>query len=649
MSYLKFDKEQLINLEYSLNREVLKSNMPGAYMSTTLNGCNTRKYHGLLICPINNFNGEKHLLLSSLDLSVVQNEEEFNLGIHRYKGGIYNPKGHKYIRDIDFGNVTKFSYGIGSVVLTMERVLMEKKELLLIRYILKEAPEPIMLRFRPFLAFRNIHNLSKANLFVNNKFNAVKNGISTALYEGYPQLFMQFNKSNEFIPVPYWYYDIEYQKELSRGYDYLEDLYVPGYFELYVAPGESIIFSAGTEEVNPYSLKQRFTKEQNKRHHRLTFISSLRQAANEFIVQKKNETDIIAGFPWYESITRQTFISLPGLATAIGDNYLYTAVLNTYTRYLKNGSFPDSINSLHPQYNSADNSLWFIWAVQQFSKTERSPKGAWQNYNSAIKEVLETIKNSAGDTVKMTDNGLISTAKDGTPLTWMDSWSNGKPAVERAGMPVEINALWYNAICFALEMSKLTGDTGFVDKWQYMAEKTGKAFIDTFWNEGHHHLADVVTNGVADWSVRPNMVIAASLDFSPLSTEQKKMIINIATKKLLTIMGLRTLAPDNIRYTGDITGDHKEREAVIHQGAVWPWLMQFFIEAYLKIYKQSGTGYAGQLTEASKDVMTEHCVGTLSEMYNGDPPHKAKGAISQAWSVAAIVYAHNLVHSYKQK
>jgi glycogen debranching enzyme len=145
------------------------------------------------------------------------------------------------------------------------------------------------------------------------------------------------------------------------------------------------------------------------------------------------------------------------------------------------------------------------------------------------------------------------------------------------------------------------------------------------------------------------MVIAASLDFSPLSTEQKKMIINIATKKLLTIMGLRTLAPDNIRYTGDITGDHKEREAVIHQGAVWPWLMQFFIEAYLKIYKQSGTGYAGQLTEAFKDVMTEHCVGTLSEMYNGDPPHKAKGAISQAWSVAAIVYAHNLVHSYKQK
>ncbi|MDD4754778.1 MAG: amylo-alpha-1,6-glucosidase [Prolixibacteraceae bacterium] len=647
MSYLKFDKEQLINLEYSLNRELLKSNMAGAYMSTTLNGCNTRKYHGLLICPICNFNDEKHLLLSSLDLSVLQGEEEFNLGIHRYKGGIYNPKGHKYIRNIDFGNVTKFTFRIGSIILTMERLLIEKKELILIRYILEEATEPVTLRFKPFLAFRNIHSLSKANLFVNNKFNTVANGITTKLYDGYPDLFMQFSKSNEFIPVPQWYYNIEYQKELSRGYEYLEDLFVPGYFELQLKPGESLTFAAGTEEVNPYSLKQRFTKEQKKHGHHLTFINSLKQAAKEFIIQRKGETDIIAGFPWYDSITRQTFISLPGLAAAINNNFLFAEVLNTYKQYLKNGLLPDNISSALPKYNSADNSLWFIWAVQQFSKTQRSPRGVWLNYRTTVKEILEAFKNSPGDIIRMTDDGLIYASREGIALTWMDSYYKGKPVAERAGLAVEINALWYNAICFALEMAELTGDTEFVGNWQHMPVKTGEAFINTFWNDGHHHLADVVTDGIADWSVRPNMVIAASLDYSPLSSEQKKMIINIATKKLLTKVGLRTLSPDHIRYEGNITGGPEQREAAIHQGAVWPWLIQFYIETYLKIYKQSGFEYARKLIQAFEEVLTEHCVGTLSEMYNGDPPHKAKGAFSQAWSVAAIVYAFNLVNNYK--
>jgi predicted glycogen debranching enzyme len=649
MSYLKFDKEQLINLEYSLNRELLKSNMAGAYMSASLNGCNTRKYHGLLICPINNFNGEKHLLLSSLDLSVLQGEEEFNLGIHRYKGGIYNPKGHKYIRNIDFGSVTKYTYRIGSVVLTMERLLVEKKQLILIRYILEEASERVTLRFRPFLAFRNIHSLSKANLFVNNKFDIVKNGISTKLYEGYPDLYMQFSKSNEFIPVPYWYYNIEYQKELNRGYEFLEDLFVPGYFELYAKPGDSFVFAAGTEEINPRSLKQRFTREQKKYGHRLSFITSLRQTAKEFIIQRKSETDIIAGFPWYESITRQTFISLPGLAAAINNNYLYAEVLNTYKQYLKNGLFPDNINSASPEYNSADNPLWFIWAVQQFSKTQRSPRGVWLNYSTTVKEILESLKNSDNGIIKMTDNGLLYTNKEGIALTWMNSCFEGKPVAERSGLVVEINALWYNAICFALEMAETSGDDKFIGEWQHIPDKTGDAFVRTFWNEGHHHLADVVTNGIADWSVRPNMVIAASLDHSPLSSEQKKMIISIAAKKLLTKVGLRTLSPDHIRYKGTVTGDAAQRETMIHQGAVWPWLMQFFAEACLKIFKQSGLGYVKQLIEAFEEVMTEHCVGTLSEMYNGDPPHKAKGAVSQAWSVAAIVYAYNLVYSYKQR
>jgi predicted glycogen debranching enzyme len=209
MHYLSFDQGQLINLEYSLYKEILRTNKAGSYLCTTLNGCNTRKYHGLLVSPIENFGGEKHVLLSALDETVIQNEAEFNLGIRRYQGGTYEPKGHKYIQHLDFGDVPKITYRVGGVILTKERLLVEKEEQVLIRYTLEEAKSPTTLRLKPFLAFRNIHALSKANMFVNTKFMQAENGIAMSLYEGYPNLVMQLSKNADFVPVPDWYYNIE--------------------------------------------------------------------------------------------------------------------------------------------------------------------------------------------------------------------------------------------------------------------------------------------------------------------------------------------------------------------------------------------------------------------------------------------------------
>jgi predicted glycogen debranching enzyme len=529
----------------------------------------------------------------------------------------------------------------------VERLLVEKKEQVLIRYTLEDTTKKTLLRFKPFLAFRNIHNLSKANLFVNSKFRTVPNGISTRLYDGYPELFMQFSKKNEFIPVPDWYYNIEYLKELHRGYDYLEDLFVPGYFEIYLEPGESVIFAAGTEISAPVSLKQRFTREQKKRISRYTFLSSLKHAGEQFISKNKNETSIIAGFPWYDSITRQTFISLPGLALATHKNSLFTEVLGTYKKYLSKGLFPDNIHSRQPAYNSADASLWFIWAVQQFAKTQRSPRGVWLNYSNAVKEILEAYRNSIPEFIQFTKEGLIYAEKENTALTWMDSYANGKPVVQRAGLAVEINALWYNAIVFTLEMARIANDLKFLKEWETMPKKIAQAFLNTFWQPGHEHLADVVKDGVPDWAVRPNMVIAAAMDHSPLSKEQKKLILSESKKRLLTSRGLRTLSPDHLRYKGVVEGGPNQREAAIHMGAAWPWLMQFFVKAYLEIHGKGGLPFIRQILETFEETVTEHCVGTLSEMYNGDPPHKAKGAVSQAWNVAGIVHALNEMHHIK--
>lgn len=645
MNYLKFDKEQLINLEYSLTREILRTNGAGSYISTTLNGCNTRKYHGLLVAPVEHFGGEKHVFLSSLDVSLIQGKEEFNLGIHRYKGGFYHPMGHKYIRHIEFDHIPKISYRVGEVILTMERILVEHKEQILIRYTLEKSPDEITLRFRPFLAFRNIHALSRANMFVHTRYNPVEKGISTRLYDNYPDLFMQFSREPEFIPVPDWYYNIEYLKELHRGYEYLEDLFVPGYFELSMKSDEVVIFSASLEKTNPGFLKQRFTQELKKRNRRYTFASSLRSAARQFVAHKKNETDIIAGFPWYNSITRQTFIALPGLTLAVNDPALPGKVLRTYKRYLKNGLFPDKIHDHNLVYQSADAPLWFIWSIQKSYLPRSSPAETWKNFGTAIKEILEAFKNATPEFLVPSLRGLIHAEKEKTALTWMDAYIHDIPVTARSGLPVEINALWYNAICFALELAQSSGDNEFVRQWTDEPGKVGKAFLDTFWNKEHDLLADVVLKGQTDWAIRPNMVIAAALNFSPLSTEQKKSILSMIKRKLLTKRGLRTLSPDHLRYKGTVKESPEKRAGSFHQGAAWPWLMQFFVESYLEIHHKGGLPFVKQLMEVFEEEMTQYGIGTLSEMYDGDPPHKARGAISQAWNVAGVFYALHLIES----
>ncbi|MDX8337595.1 amylo-alpha-1,6-glucosidase [Draconibacterium sp. IB214405] len=648
MHYLQFDKEQLVNLEYSLFKEILRSNRAGSYLSTTLNGCNTRKYHGLLVCPIDNFGGEKHVLLSTLDETVIQNEAEFNLGIHRYKGGNYEPNGHKYIRNVEFDSIPKITYRVGGVVLTKERLLVEKEEQILIRYTLEEAKSPTTLRLKPFLAFRNIHDLSKANMYLNRKFGKVNNGIKTCLYDGYPDLFMQCSKSVDFVAVPDWYYDIEYLKELHRGYDYLEDLFVPGYFEFPMKKGESVVFAAGLNEANPVSLKQRFTKEQKKRGGKETFKSVLEQAAHQFIMHEGYTADIIAGFPWYNSITRQTFISLPGLCLALNDAKLCEKILDSHLKYFNDGFFPDRIKDQKLEYHSADTSLWFIWVIQQYFKKKNNPKALWKLYGEAIKRILDAYVNQNQACIKVLPNGLIHAEKKDTALTWMDASVDGKAVVPRSGLAVEVNALWFNAICFALDLADMAGDREFIDKWKHMCKKVAQSFLKTFWGDGRGYLADVVKDDQYDWAVRPNMVIAVAMDYTPLSREQQKEVLSVVKRKLLTNRGLRTLSPDHLRYFGNVSGGPEERELAIHQGAVWPWLLQFFVEGYLKIHKRGGLPFVKQIVESFEEEMTEHCIGNISEMYEGDPPHIARGAISQAWNVAGVLYAQNMVQEYSE-
>ncbi|MFW6224274.1 MAG: amylo-alpha-1,6-glucosidase [Bacteroidota bacterium] len=648
MGYLKFDKTQLVNLEYALDRELLRVSRSGSYASTTIIGCNTRKYHGLLVAPQPDVDSELHVLLSTLDETIIQHDRAFNLGIHKYPGGIYRPAGHKYITDFESDPIPSLTYRVGGVVLKKERLFSSRVDRVMIRYTLLKASSHTRVQFRPFMAFRQRHSLSRANTYVNKKFSLAKYGISMQLYENYTEVFMQFSKQPEYVHVPDWYYNIEYFREQERGYDYQEDLFVPGFFEISLKKGESVVFSAGLEPVNPLSLKQLFGAEIRKRIPRDSYEHCLENAAEQFIVRRKNTAAVVAGYPWFGRWGRDTFIALPGLTLTRGDLKSFNKVVKSMITDMKGPLFTN-IGEKGGAYNSVDAPLWFIWALQQLSLHTRNRKEIWRQYGKYIQVILEGYRAGTSFNIGMTEQGLIRAGQDGYALTWMDAVVDGKPVTQRKGMPVEINALWYNALMFSLEVAGEVRDTAFITRWKEITEHIPENFLKTFWSDEHAYLADVVDGDHKDWSVRPNMVFAASLPYSPVSERKRRDILEVVRDHLLTPKGLRTLSPRNRDYKGDYYGDQRERDMAYHQGTVWPWLLGAFVEGYLKIHGKQGLPLVEEIYHGLEEEMAFHGVGTLSEVHDGNPPHKAKGAISQAWSVAEILRIRDMILKFRKE
>ena len=641
---MKFEKEELINLEYSLSRELIRSNRAGSYAATTIIGCNTRKYHGLLVCPLEEMDGEHHVLLSTLDATVIQHNKEFNLGIHKYEGDHYAPRGHKYVREFDTTVASYLVYRVGGVILAKETMLVSKQQQVLVRYTLLDAHSDTLLRLQPFLAFRNYHALSKSNLYANTRYTEVQNGIMSRLYEGYPGLYMQISKPVEFIPVPDWYYNIEYMEEQKRGYDFKEDLYVPGYFEMPIKKGESIIFSASTSEAAPGGLKEKYNSELKLRISKDSLQDCLLNAAQQFIVRKNDSTEIKAGFPWFGTWGRDTFMALPGLCLSTGDLPTAQEVIDSMVARMKNGLFPNTAIKGKPAFNSSDAPLWFIWALQQYEKYD--PEfDIWKKYGKAIKEVLETFRQGKSGIIRMEESGLIHADDGENPLTWMDAIVDGRLVTPRPGLVVEVNALWYNAVCQALKWAKQR-DRTFYKSWSSLPELIQQSFVDQFWSEKKGYLADYVSGDYKDFSVRPSQLIAVSVDHSPLSSEMKNSILDVAKSELLTPRGLRSLSPKNEAYKGVYEGNQDKRNRAYHQGTVWPWFLEHYAKGLLDVHKKTGLSQVKKIFDGFEDEMSRRGIGSISEIYDGNPPHYGKGAISQAVGVAALLRINEMIETY---
>lgn len=643
MGYIYFDKSKVVNLEYSLSREIVRTNRAGSYSSTTIVGCNTRKYHGLLVCPVEAFGNERHVLLSSLDLTVIQNDKSFNTGVRKYGGEFYNPKGHKYIEDFNIDYIPMMTFRVGGVLLRQERLLVHYEEQLLYRYTILEAAEPLKLQIRPFLAFRSIHGLTRANMAANTRVGEIGNGINICLYEGFPTLHMQLSCKSEFVPVPDWYLGVEYIEEKRRGYDYTEDLFNPGFFEIKAKEGDVILFSASTKEENTTGLKTKFTKTIRRKVPRTSFRNCLENAAQQFIEKRGDSTLIIAGYPWFGAWGRDTFIALPGIALGRKREGFYEEVLDTQVSRMRNGLFPNMGNPDNPAFNSVDAPLWFFWALQQYElQTGIDP---WRKYGDAARSVLAAYRSGTRFNIHMRENGLIYASDEGKALTWMDAVVDGVAVTPRGGYAVEINALWYNAVCYTLEMAKRAGDRKFIREYGKLPELIAESFNSLFWNENKGLLADYISDEKGpDFSVRPNMLIATSLPYSMLDTAQMKKVLDRAASELLTPRGLRSLSPNSEHYRGTYYGNQEERDKAYHQGTVWPWLIGPFCDGWLRVYGNSGREKVRKLILGFEEVMTEHGVTTVSEIYDGDPPHHARGAISQAWSVSEILRIYSLIN-----
>ena len=645
MSYLRFEKSLMTNLQEALPKELLRTNRSGAYSCSTIVDCNIRKYHGLLVVPVPELDDENHVLLSSLDVTVVQHGAEFNLGLHKYQGNNFSPKGHKYIREFDCDKVPTTIYRVGGVILKKEFLFQAYEDRLLIRYTLEDAHSPTILRFKPFLAFRSVRQFTHENSTASRVYHEVDNGIRTCMYAGYPDLFMQFSKKNEFVFQPDWYRGVEYPKEQERGYASNEDLYVPGYFEMKIKKGESIVFAASTSEIKTSKLKKLFDEEVGLRAPRDNFFHCLVNAAHQFHYRTKNdERYLIAGYPWFKCRARDTFIALPGLTLSIKEQDYFELVMKSAERELRNFMEGKPQGKIY-EIEKPDVPLWAIWAVQQYFKAAGKEKGM-EMCGQLVQDIVDYILAQKHPNLTVEDNGLVRTDGKNEAVTWMNSTANGRPVVPRTGFIVEFNALWYNALRFAAMLSAEKNDSDRATTLESLAEKVKSSFINTFLNE-YGYLFDYVDGNMMDWSVRPNMIFAVALDYSPLDKQQKKSVLDICTRELLTPKGLRSLSPKSGGYNPIYVGPQTQRDYAYHQGTAWPWLGGFYMEACLKLYKRTRLSFLERQMVGYEDEMSYHALGTISELFDGNPPFHGRGATSFAMNVGEILRALELLEKYQ--
>lgn len=645
MSYIEFEKADLVNLNFTKTREILRCSRTGAFSNTTLSGLNTRKYHGLFIVPQDKFNGERYMLISNLNETVIINDMDFHISMHQYQGGVIDPKGNKYLQHFTADNIPCYKYRVGKFNFTKEFLFLNDSDRMIIKYTILEDYESASFQFDPMLAFRSIHALTHENEIANTQYYPVANGVGFCLYDNFTPVYIQCSDPTTYQHEPSWHKGVEYEEELARGYDGLEDLLVPGRL---IAPVQhkELYVTLGTEPMDPTDIARLYQNESSRHTARSSFFNCLQNAAEQFIVKRNGKTEVIAGYPWFGRWGRDTFIALPGLTLTLGRHALCKEILDNMIEDMKDGLFPNIGNGSCSAYNSVDAPLWFFRALQLYTEYTNSSRHIWKEYGDVMKQILNAYRHGTLNNIHRLDNGLIYAGGSGLALTWMDAIVNGQPVTPRTGCQVEINGLWYNAVKFSIEMAKFAKDVEFVDDWEDLIQDFPAVFKDTFWSKEFGYLADYVDGDYKNFQVRPNMMIVTSLPYTPISEKIRQLILKRTCEELLTEKGIRTLSPNDPEYKGHYGGNQAERDAAYHQGTCWPWLLFPFTDGMLAVYQQQALPVLQKILYKFDSCMTSYGISTIAEVADGDPPFKPNGCISQAWSVSALLYIKWRIENY---
>ncbi len=647
---IRIPRDECVNTETATRKEWLDTNGIGGYASSTVINCHTRKYHGLLVASLKEPRG-KFVLLSKVEASLVSKGKEFLLSTNKYPG-VYHPTGHQFVEGFEQGLYPSITYRIGDALVRKSMMMVNGKNTILLCYELLEGRVKPDLRIRPLLAFRDIHSLTKENMFLRPKSYPEKNGRKIQPYEGMPPLYVGTNRTSEFFPGPKWTLNIEYLLERDRGFDYQEDLFCPGVFETRLQKGKPVIFAASTEPLG--NLERSRKKEIERREaafsackDRCKSFSWMQYYSGQFLVRNASDfASVVAGFHWFGEWGRDTMIALPGLTFYAGRREFGEEVLASYAKLERDGLLPNYLDqsSEHLAYNSVDASLWFFWAVQEYLKTGGRIRFVMAKVYQALRGIISAHLDGRVPLCGVGENGLLYAGNENTQLTWMDAQAYGRPVTPRHGAAVEINALWYNALKFFLELTPKDDEVAI--RATNAADTLADNFVDLFWNHEDNCLSDVVNEQGQDHAIRPNQIFAVSLPHSMLDTKQMQAVVDVVQSHLLTPYGLRTLSPRSTAYSPFYRGDSDARDSAYHQGMVWPWLAGHFGEALLRQAKDRKEAKAF-LRKNFKPILQRFPdnfgIASVPELYTGNPPHLPKGTIAQAWSVAEAIRLNKLL------
>jgi predicted glycogen debranching enzyme len=647
---IQFERETWSDLEAALRREWLETNGLGGFASSTIIGLNTRRYHGLLVAATKPPVG-RLVLLSKLEETLFIDGKGFDLSANRYPGVIH-PQGFHYLTQFRLDPFPVFTYEVESIEIEKCIFMIQGENSTVIRYQLTknnhpESSKEVWLEIRPLIAFRDYHGTTHENSAINSAVQERSGLASVALYQGLPTLHLAHD-AIEVRKTGDWFHNLEYGAERERGLDFSEDLFNPLTlrFDLRLRRQASII--ASTEQRDVAQAVEYRQEEITRRRKALvassvedSFAQSLAAASDQYLVSRGDEKTVIAGYHWFGDWGRDTMIALPGLTLPTGKYAVAHSILRTFGKHVDQGMlpnrFPDAGEA--PEYNTVDATLWFFEAARAYLAYTGDLEFVGEELYPVFVDIISWHARGTRYGIKVDPSGLLASGEPGVQLTWMDAKFGDWVVTPRRGKPVEIQALWYNALCVMEDLASRFGDEAARKRYRHMAEVAKWSFNRLFWNEKLGCLYDVVNGGRPDPSIRPNQIFAVSLPHSMLPRDRARRVVEKVEEQLLTPFGLRTLAPSDPLYRGHYTGGATERDGAYHQGTVWPWLLGPFITAYIKV--NGGSEEARHRAQSWLSPLQSHLaeagLGQVSEIFEGDAPHRPCGCIAQAWSVAEIL------------